>query len=444
LKGAPLSKLVNLVAAFAILLSANAAKAVPSFARQTGLSCNVCHSNAPALTAFGRNFKLRGFVLNDIAPPDKVGTSPELQLSRYIPLSFMVLLSNTAFQSNAPATQNSAVGFPQQLSLFLGGGFASHFGGLAQVTYTHAGDHFSMDNSDFRYANRTALAAKTLDYGISLNNSPTVEDLWNSTPVWGYPFNSSSAKVSPIASPLINGALGQDVAGVTAYSLYNEHLYTAVGAYRSEHGGGPLPTDGVNYHYNISAAAPYWRAGWQQSFGANYLFVGTYGLAVNSHPNAIDGPVDRYVDPAFDFQFERPFGANLLDAHGTWIHEKQNLGATFLTGGATTIAHHLDTLKLDSTYHWTNKYTATGALFATMGDADPLLYAPAPLTGSQNGSPDNTGYTVQFAYWPVQNIDLNVNYTGYTKFNGAKTNYDGANRNASDNGTVYMSLWINF
>lgn len=439
-----MTNLLRVLTCVILLLCIHSARAVPSFARQTGLSCNVCHSNAPALTAFGRSFKLRGYVLNDLVPIDQVGTSPELQLSRYIPLSFMVLLSETTFQSNAPATQNSAVGFPQQLSLFLAGGIASHFGALAQVTYTHASDHFSMDNSDFRYANQTKLADKTLQYGISLNNNPTVEDLWNSTPAWGYPYSSSSARVNPIAAPLLSGALGQDVAGVTAYSMWNEHLYTAVGAYRTEHGGGPLPTDGVNYQYNISGAAPYWRAGWQQSFGANYLFIGTYGLAVNSHPDSITGPVDRYIDPALDFQYERPFGANLLDAHGTWIHESSNLNATFIAGGADTIAHHLDTFKLDSTYHWTNKYTATGAVFATTGDADPVLYASAPLTGSLNGSPNTAGYIVQFAYWPVQNIDLNVNYTGYTKFNGAKTNYDGANRNAADNNTVYMSLWLNF
>ena len=437
-------KLVKFAMVLCLLLCLERAYAVPSFARQTGLSCNVCHSNAPELTAFGRNFKLRGYVLNDLKPIDEVGVSPELQLSRYIPLSFMVLLSDTEFQSNAPATQNSAVGFPQQLSLFLAGGLALHFGALAQVTYSHSSDHISMDNSDFRYANRTTLGNKTLDYGVSLNNNPTVEDLWNSVPAWGYPFSSSSAKVSPIAAPLINGALGQDVAGVAAYSMWNERLYTAVGVYRTEHGGGPLPIDGLNYQYNISGAAPYWRAGWQQSFGANYLFVGTYGLALNSHPGAITGPVDRYVDAALDFQYERPFGANLLDAHGTWIHEKSNLGATFASGGASTTGHHLDTFKLDSTYHWTNKYTATGALFATRGEADTVLYASVPLTGSLNGSPDNTGYTVQFAYWPVQNIDLNVNYTGYTRFNGANTNYDGANRNAADNNTVYMSLWLNF
>lgn len=437
-------KLVNIALGVLLLLSFEKAYAVPSFARQTGLSCNVCHSNAPELTAFGREFKLKGYVLNDLKPMDKVGVSPELQLSRYVPVSFFILLSDTSFQSVAPATQNSAAGFPQQLSIFLAGGWASHFGGLAQVTYTHTGDHFSMDNTDLRYANQTTLGSKEVDYGITLNNNPGVEDLWNTNPVWGFPYISSGARVNPIVAPLIAGGLGQDVAGLGVYSLWNKHLYTAVSVYRSEHGGGPAPIDGKNYAYNITGAAPYWRAGWQQTFGGNYIFVGTSGLAVNSHPGALTGPVDRYLDPSLDVQYERPFGANLLDAHATWIHESSNLGATFAAGGATAAAHHLNTFKVDSTYHWTNKYTASGALFKTVGSADPLLYAAAPVTGSLNGNPGNSGYIVQFAYWPVQNIDLNVNYTGYTRFNGAGSNYDGLKRNASDNNSVYAALWINF
>jgi hypothetical protein len=426
-----------------LLLAAGRAFAVPSFARQTGLSCNVCHSNAPALNAFGRDFKLHGYVLRSLQM-DRVGDSPELQLSRNIPISFMILLSNTSFQDVVPNTQNSSAGFPQQLSIFLAGGIASHFGALAQVTYSHTGDHFGLDNTDLRYANQTTLGSKSLDYGITLNNNPTVEDLWNSTPAWGYPYSSSSARVNPIAAPLLYGALGQDVFGIGGYSMWNNHLYTAVSVYRSEHAGGPLPVDGAGYAYNISGAAPYWRAAWQQNWGANYLEVGTYGIAANSHPGSLTGPLDRYIDPSLDFQYERPFGANLLDAHGTWIHESSNLGATFAAGGANAAHHTLNTFKIDSTYHWTNRYTATGELFATTGSSDPILYASAPITGSFNGSPNNTGYRVQFAYWPVQNIDLNVNYAGYTKFNGASINYDGAKRNAADNGSIYMSLWLNF
>jgi hypothetical protein len=439
-----MKKIMAMSTVLYLLLGLEHAYAVPSFARQTGLSCNACHSNPPELTAFGRNFKLHGYVLTDLTAKDKVGNSTSLLLSKYIPLSALILISDTAYQANQPASQNNTAGFPQQLSIFFAGGYASHFGGLAQITYEHATDHFSMDNTDLRYANQGKLAGKDWWYGITLNNNPTVEDVWNSTPAWGFPWISTESGVSPIASPVINGALGQDVAGVGGYSMWDNHLYTDITLYRSEHAGGPAPVTGTTYQYNVSGTAPYWRAAWQQTFGANYLEVGTYGIYLNSFPDAISGPEDRYVDPSFDFQYERPFGANLLDAHGTYIHESSSLGATYSSGGATTKSNHLNTFKLDSTYHWRNKYTATGALFSTTGNSDPLLYASAAVTGSNNGKPTTSGYTAQFGYWPVQNIDISVAYTGYLKFNGASTNYDGANRNASDNNTVYMALWLNF
>src|ERR1700691_3868188 len=111
----------GMAAAMFLFLSLRPAHAVPSFARQTGLSCNVCHSNPPELTAFGRNFKLKGYVLNDVSATDKVGNTKDLLLSRYIPISVMILLSNTSTQTKQPGTQNSSAGFPQQLSLFLAG-----------------------------------------------------------------------------------------------------------------------------------------------------------------------------------------------------------------------------------------------------------------------------------------------------------------------------------
>src|ERR1700731_5307551 len=69
------------------------ANAVPSFSRQTGLACNVCHSNPPELTAFGRLFKLNGYTLiekkADVTIEDK-----DLKINRYFPLSVMLLLSD--------------------------------------------------------------------------------------------------------------------------------------------------------------------------------------------------------------------------------------------------------------------------------------------------------------------------------------------------------------
>jgi len=41
--------------------------AVPSFARQTGMPCSQCHtlSFGPALTAYGRQFKLNGYTFGE-------------------------------------------------------------------------------------------------------------------------------------------------------------------------------------------------------------------------------------------------------------------------------------------------------------------------------------------------------------------------------------------
>ena len=41
-------------------------RAVPSFARQTGMACAACHTVFPELTPFGREFKLNGYVLDNI------------------------------------------------------------------------------------------------------------------------------------------------------------------------------------------------------------------------------------------------------------------------------------------------------------------------------------------------------------------------------------------
>ena len=82
--------------------------------------------------------------------------------------------------------------------------------------------------------------------------------------------------------------------------------------------------------------------------------------------------------------------------------------------------------------------------FPPLADADPILYAPAPVTGSALGSPNSSGFIGQAGFWPMQNIELTAAYTAYTKFNGASHNYDGAGRNASANNSVYVALWLNF
>jgi hypothetical protein len=226
--------------------------------------------------------------------------------------------------------------------------------------------------------------------------------------------------------------------------MWHDHLYVGLTAYRSLHLGGPQPLTGIKYAFNIEGIAPYWRVAWQQSWGLNYLEAGTYGIYVSSVPGGVTGLRDTYADPSVDCQYERPFGVNLLTAHATYIHEMSSLNATFAAGGATEVTHRLNAFRADATYHLQSRYTFTLAGFSTTGTRDPLLYAAAPITGSLSGSPNSSGFIGQVGYWPLQNIELSMAYTGYTKFNGASHNYDGSDRNASANNSVFIGLLLNF
>ena len=52
--------LVGMVAVLTVG-STSPASALPSFARQTGQPCGTCHTDFPALTPYGRRFKLLGY-----------------------------------------------------------------------------------------------------------------------------------------------------------------------------------------------------------------------------------------------------------------------------------------------------------------------------------------------------------------------------------------------
>lgn len=430
-----------------VLALGSAAWAVPSYSRQTGFPCSTCHTTPPELTAFGRQFKLNGYTLDNmrqIKAPGQ-GAAAGLELNQFLPLSVMFQISDTLTRAAQPGTQNANAEFPQQMSLFLAGAWSSHAGSFMQVTYAGAADHFSMDNTDIRIANHTELAGRSLVYGLDFNNNPTVEDLWNSTPAWGFPWISSDSAPSPIASTLVDGGLAQDVAGVGVYGMYDNHLYLDMTAYRSFHLGGAEPPNGVGFGINLHGVAPYARLAWQQQFGANTMLeVGGYGMYARSYPNAISGLRDTYRDVAADFTFDQQLGANQLSVYGTVIHEHTDLDASLALAAAGQSRHQLNTTRINATYHLGDRYSLTGGVFADSGTSDATLFAPAAVSGSASGSPQSNGYLLQAGYWPWQNINFTLQYAGYWKFNGARTNYDGAGRNAADNNTVYLAAWFIF
>jgi hypothetical protein len=429
----------TLIALLFAFVSPPPAFSVPSYARQTRLPCSGCHYTPPELNPAGRRFKLLGYV--DRADETKVITDKSgkhhaaLELLESLPLSAWFQTSFTSTKSSVPGTQNGSLEFPQDVSLFLAGAWTSKIGSFLQMTYNTQVDHFSIDNTDIRYANLTKLGGKEFIYGLSLNNNPTVEDLWNDTPAWGYPFVADDFAPTPNASPIINLRLAQDVAGFGAYAMWDSHLYFDAALYRSAHVGLPQPNSGVGQPFNIRGLAPYWRVAWQQPTATTQFEFGTYGMHMRSTPNGVTGPEDTYNDWAVDTQIDRTINRrDIWSLRGTYIRENSDLAAT----NPLQPTHHLNTLQANTEYHFGNRFTTTFGWFETSGTSDPVLYPPGSITGNTHGDPRSAGYILNASYWPWMNVQLSAQYTGYTRFNGAATNYDGTGRNASSNNTVYL------
>ena len=423
------------------------AAALPSFARQTGMPCSQCHtlSFGPGLTAYGRQFKLNGYTFGE-------GEHP-------LPLALMVQggFSHTdKDQPEPPAphyADNNNISV-DQVSVFYGGRITEHSGAFVQVTYSGPDRNTSWDNTDLRYARSISLGATDAVVGLSLNNNPTVQDLWNSTPAWAFPYISSPLVPAPGAATLIEGGLAQEVLGITAYAMIHDHLYLEGGGYRNLSDRW-LRNVGLSADNNphINGIAPYWRLAYQVTAGSHYFSAGTFGMQAKLQPDPTVPDQDRYTDFGFDatYQFanEGPHG---ITVNSAYIHESQDLVATSNAGGATGSTHHLNTARIDASYMYRQTWSVGLGLFDISAASDPLLYGPGPFTGSANGSPDSDGYIVQLECvpfgkadsWgnPWVNLRVGLQYTGFWRFNGAGSNYDANGRSASQNNSVFLFAWV--
>ncbi len=443
------------VAIFSVMAAATAfpgtAEAVPSFARQTGLACEACHTVFPQLTPFGRAFKASGYTLFNtlkVSDIDAVKRST-LSLSDLPPISIMFIGSTSlAARANDSQSSKSSTDFPQQMSIFYAGRIADNLGAYVQATYDDQSGSFGMDNTDIRFADVVQYEGHSVLYGLSLNNNPTVQDLWNGTPAWGLPFTNSPALMSPTATR-IEGAMAQVVAGLSAYTFIDASFYGEVGVYKSALQGASVANNGNANNDIVSGVAPYWRFAYEDDWGANSWEVGTFGLeAALENPttpggNAINvslqhGPTDRFLDIGIDTQYQYITDIDQLTVTGRWIHETEKLDASFAALNSNNAHDHLDTMSLVGSYYWRREFGATLGFFNSLGSNDALYY------GSNNGKPNSTWGNVEVDYLPWLNVKLGLQYTAFFKFNGASSNYDGLGRKASDNNLLYGYLWLAF
>jgi len=423
----------------ALLLGPRAANAVPSFAQQTGQPCAACHVGAfgPQLTKFGRDFKLNGYTAGD-------GKNHGLPIAVTTQLSFTHTNNDQPGPAAPDFARNNNFAL-DQASLYYAGKIAPGVGGFVQVTYDGIAHQLHIDNADVRYAHDSELFGEDIVYGFTANNSPTVSDLWNSTPVWGFPYNSSPLAPTPTAATLIDGGLGQRVAGAGAYAMWNDLVYSEFDLYRGLgydvlNATGIVPVAGTD---KTEGVIPYWRLALQQQMGRHYAEFGTYGLNASVNPGGVDipGHVDQFTDLALDANYQFTFNprnvvSDMISAHATLIHEDGWLGASQIINGAVPF-HGLDTFRADVSYSFGATVTPSIQYFQTKGTSDAAYF------GTPNGSPNTSGMIAEVAYVPWGkpdsfitwgNVRLAVQYVSYFRF-------DGESNNAAANNALYFSVW---
>jgi hypothetical protein len=431
------------LAAFAMLLIfASPASALPLYARQTGQECAACHNGFPELTPYGRLFKLNGYTFG--------GGQSDLP-----PLSMMLVGSYTHTQTGQPGGAGPHYGPNNNYSwdagsLFYGGALTSNIGMFGQLTYNNVSRNFSWDNTDIRYAATTRFLDKETILGISVNNNPTLSDVWNSTPAWGYPFVTSGVAPSPDVATMIEGGLAQQVVGATAYGFWNRLLYGEVGLYSTLTKGVDsalgVPPAGTT---SIKGVAPYWRFAIEPKWGASSFEVGTFGLAAALNPGRVTGfGTDHAADVGFDAQYQYMGEHNSFSLQSYYVTENQSLAASQAIGNTANGRDHVESARIKATYWYDQTYGGTFGHFQVKGSGDPLAYGGFSATSSPNSS----GWISEADYmpfshggpdfWPWMNLKLGLQYIWYDKFDGQSVNFDGAGRSAADNNTLFAFVWL--
>ena len=432
-----------------VALHVSPANALPIFARQTGQSCVACHAGGqfPELTPYGRLLKLNGYTFGERTVPIAAMGTIDLSKTR----------ANTDSSGNPINTKNGLPIF-DAASIFLAGKITDKIGAFAQFTYTNYdhqnGDtgqwvgHWGSDNTDFRFVDRIIGDANDLIFGATLHNNPTVQDVFNSAPAWSYPYISST--ISPVARipilPIIEGGLAQQVAGIGGYLYWNKTVYAELTAYSTADGIWSFLSKG-NQEGNMAHPQtylrgynPYARVALTRDWGPHSIMVGAFGLQANIYPNdpkafpIFTQGVTRYRDFGIDSQYEYLLEPHTITAQARYerqnIHDPNNLVLGDSTSG------NLNLLRLKASYVYQAKYGISLSFFNTTGSPDSVAYS-----ASANFHPNTQGWIPEIFWMPAQYVRIGVQYTHFTKYLGATSNYDGSGRNARDNDTLFVYLW---
>ena len=325
------------------------------------------------------------------------------------------------------------------------------------MTYDGLARHTSWSNLDLRYAQDFAPGGVGTLFGVSLNNSPTVQDPWNSTPIWQFPFPPARFS-NGTQQPQVARCLRPDGARGDRLHAYRRDACTwrREATARSPTGlQNDLGISDPELGRKLDGTAPYWRAALQKTSGPHYASRGVLGFAAActvAEPGGLS--TDNYTDTGYDatYQFANG-GPHTFNANASYMHESQRLFAT--SSGCSAACRRTTTSirwRVIAEYGYRQTYAFTLGYFSSAtAMRTRRCFGPGLCFGSATGSPDSRGYVLQLEYIPFGkagspagpwlNLRLGVQYTLFSRLNGGDTNYDGFGHSASDNNTVFVYVW---
>ncbi|MGO9007140.1 MAG: cytochrome C [Beijerinckiaceae bacterium] len=432
-----------------LLFKPQMASALPSFAAQTGQPCATCHTAFPELTPYGRQFKLNGYTAggglsNTQAPPISVMIQGP---------QFEHFEQNLAVPP-APNLHTNDNVVLSQASLFYGGQIYDNLGAFIQGTYDGVGQNWHLDNTDIRYTKKAQVFGIDFTYGIDFNNNPTVQDVWNTTPAWGFPYISPATgpNFTPPQTQIGGQFFAGQVVGAGVYTWWHDMVYAEVTGYRSlsqslqqslGEGTGNTLIDGI---------APYWRVAFAPTIGEHSFMIGTFGMLANEIPGGVFGfGTDQILDIGFDAQYQFIHGPHAFEVKLTDINETAQYNSSLLQGLTSNQSDNLNSFQATVGYVYDSTYSFTASYYDVRGSSD-AIYGMNAITGNPL-SPNSSSLTFDVAYLPFShgspffpwfNARFGLSYTKYLKLFGGTTNFDGNGDNASDNNTFMAYSWIMF
>ncbi|MFC5473640.1 cytochrome C [Paraherbaspirillum soli] len=428
----------------------SSAMANPLFARQTALKCSSCHTIYPELTPFGRKFKLGGYTLGE---------------RETIPLALMAIVSRNQIRDNTDkSTGDKLFGKDREFvaeafSLFSGGRFTDNAGAFIQWTYNNIATsdgqqfhgHGALDNTDFRLVKNFGTEEKPTIFGLTLHNNPTVQDVFNTTPAWSFPYYAPTIASVGRGVPTFLES-GARVAGFGGYAYLQDSIYLEASSYQTAKGALSALRWGTpeDQRVALDGANPYWRLAYTYTFDSERQNVtfGHFGTVTSLKASDGNAKGDRFRDIGFDAQYQYigKDGHHIISGQASTISEHTDWRSSFNDGGVDNPTSKIRSTRAKLSYLMDRTYGITGAVFRVTGDADFARF------GSTNGKPDTSGYIIELNYWPQYvfpfdpqaNVRFGLQYTGYTKFNGSSSNFDSTMRNAKDNNTLYLYAWFMF